>query len=116
MSAQECIFCKIARKELPSELLYEDESVVAFKDIQPQAPHHILVIPRKHIPSLAELSEDDAPILGRCQWVAAELAKAHGFSEDGYRTVVNCGKHGQQTVPHIHVHLLGGRQLRWPPG
>lgn len=116
MSVEECLFCKIAEKEIPSDMVYEDDHVVAFKDIQPQAPFHLLVIPRKHIPSLAALSEEDALVMGRCQWVASQLARSHGFSDDGYRTVINCGEHGQQTVPHVHVHLLGGRQLRWPPG
>lgn len=116
MTAEDCLFCKIANKQIPSDIVYEDEHVVAFRDIQPQAPTHVLVIPRRHIPSLDAVSDQDIPVLGRLQYVASKLAKEVGFSDDGYRTVINCGKHGQQTVFHLHLHLLGGRQLNWPPG
>ncbi|NLN27704.1 MAG: histidine triad nucleotide-binding protein [Firmicutes bacterium] len=116
MPAEECVFCRIVAKQIPSEIVYEDEHVVAFRDINPQAPTHLLVIPRRHIPSLVEVTEDDIEVLGRLQYVASLLAKEHGFADDGFRTVLNCGQHGQQTVFHIHLHVLGGRQLTWPPG
>lgn len=116
MPAEECLFCRIVDKQVPSDIVYEDEHVVAFRDINPQAPTHFLVIPRRHIPSLAAVAEEDIEVLGRLQYVASHLAKEHGFSDDGYRTVINCGPHGQQTVFHIHLHVLGGRQLNWPPG
>lgn len=116
VTAEDCLFCKIINKQIPSEIVYEDDHVVAFRDIQPQAPTHLLVIPRRHIPSLAAVSDQDISVLGRLQYVASKLAKENGFSDDGYRTVINCGNHGQQTVYHLHLHLLGGRQLSWPPG
>lgn len=116
LPAEECLFCRIVDKQVPSEIVYEDDHVVAFRDINPQAPTHFLVIPRRHISSLAAVSEEDIDVLGRLQYVASQLAKAHGFSDDGYRTVINCGIHGQQTVFHLHLHVLGGRQLTWPPG
>jgi len=112
----ECIFCKIVNGELDSEILYDDDSVVAFKDINPQAPHHVLVIPRRHIASVADVSGDDEPLLGHLCGVAARLAQQIGFSDAGYRLVINCGAHGGQAVEHVHLHLLGGRQLTWPPG
>jgi len=112
----ECIFCKIANGELDSEILHSDDSAVAFNDINPQAPHHVLVIPREHIASVADVSRDDESLVGHLCGVAARLAEQLGFAEDGYRLVVNCGAHGGQAVDHLHVHLLGGRQLTWPPG
>lgn len=113
---QDCLFCKIIDGQVPSDIVYQDEHVVAFKDIQPQAPVHLLIIPRKHIPSLAAVTDEDVEVLGRMHLVASQLAKEHGVSENGYRTVYNCGPHGQQTVYHLHLHLLGGRQFNWPPG
>ncbi|MFQ5808975.1 MAG: histidine triad nucleotide-binding protein [Armatimonadota bacterium] len=112
----ECIFCKIVNGELDSEVVYDDETAVAFKDISPQAPHHVLVIPRQHIPSVADAGPDDEPLLGHLCGVAARLAEQFGLAGDGYRLVINCGAHGGQAVDHLHVHLLGGRQLTWPPG
>lgn len=111
-----CFFCKIANKEADSELIYEDGEVVAFRDINPQAPSHVLIIPKKHIASLNESSDEDALILGKLSLVAKKIAQELGFAEDGYRTVMNCNVHGGQTVFHIHMHLLGGRQMGWPPG
>lgn len=111
-----CFFCKIANKEADSDIVYEDNDVVAFRDINPQAPSHVLIIPKKHIASLNESSDEDALILGKLSLVAKKIARELGFAEDGYRTVMNCNVHGGQTVFHIHLHLLGGRQMGWPPG
>lgn len=106
-----CIFCQIIDGKIPSDMVYRDEEVLAFRDINPQAPVHLLVIPKKHIASLAELTEQELPLMGRMIDVASNLAKREGISESGYRLVINCGKEGGQLVPHLHLHLLGGRQL-----
>ncbi len=108
----ECIFCQIVAGKVPGEILYQDEEVVVFHDINPQAPVHLLITPRKHIPSLAQLSEVESPLIGHMVDVANELAKREGISESGYRLVINCGEEGGQLVAHLHMHLLGGRQLR----
>lgn len=110
-----CLFCKIVEGSIPSTAVYQDEQCYAFADIHPQAPVHVLVVPREHINSLAEATQDDRPLLGHLLWAAAEIARAKGLSE-GYRTVFNSGSDGGQTVDHLHVHLLGGRSLTWPPG
>lgn len=110
------IFGKIVRKEIPAKIIYEDEDVLAFEDIQPQAPVHILVIPKKEIPTLNDLKSDDAELMGKLFLVAQKIAKEQGFAEQGYRTVFNCNEDGGQTVNHIHLHLLAGRSLTWPPG
>jgi histidine triad (HIT) family protein len=110
------IFGKIVRGEVPADLVYEDDQVVAFRDLSPQAPVHLLVIPRKPIPTLNQASEDDAALIGRLLLTAAKLAKQEGIAEQGYRTVINCNAAGGQTVYHLHVHLIGGRPLQWPPG
>lgn len=107
----ECIFCEIVAGRVPSEILYRDEEIIAFRDINPQAPTHLLIIPKKHIASLAQLTEAEALLAGRMVNVANQLAKREGVSEKGYRIIVNCGRQGGQLVPHIHLHLLGGRQL-----
>ena len=107
----DCIFCQIAAGKIPSEILYQDEKVVAFRDVNPQAPIHLLIIPKKHIASLAHLTEAESPLMGHIVSVANQLAKREGISEKGYRLVVNCGKEGGQAVPHLHLHLLGGRGL-----
>ena len=112
--ADECLFCRIIRKEIPAKLIAEDDHCVAFRDINPQAPVHILVIPREHVPSLNQAT--DAAMLGRLSLMAADLARKEGISESGYRTVVNTNGHAGQTVFHIHLHLLGGRSMGWPPG
>jgi histidine triad (HIT) family protein len=110
---EDCLFCKIAAGELPSEIVYQDDDVVAFRDINPIAPIHLLVIPRKHIPSILDLSEADIPLLGRITRVANQLAREQGIADSGYRLIINCGKEAGQTVPHLHMHLLGGRPLTW---
>jgi histidine triad (HIT) family protein len=109
--SDQCIFCKIADKQIPSTIVHEDEHVLVFSDINPQAPTHLLVVPKKHIPSLNELSEVDAPILGHISMVARDVAGRLGLAETGWRLVINCGADAGQTVFHLHVHLLGGRPL-----
>jgi histidine triad (HIT) family protein len=111
-----CVFCRIAAGEIPSAIVHQDDLCVAFRDIEPRAPVHILLVPRRHIASLADLTSEDVALAGHLQFTAARLAAAEGLAESGYRVVVNCGDDGGQTVPHLHVHLLGGRALGWPPG
>jgi len=111
----DCVFCQIGRKEVPAKIVYEDSDIFAFDDIHPQAPTHILICPRKHIPSLGDVTPDDAPVLGRMLLVAAQLAAERRVT-DGYRTVLNTGRGAGQSVFHLHLHLLGGRAFRWPPG
>ncbi len=106
-----CIFCQIASGEVPSEILYQDEEVIAFRDINPQSPIHLIIIPKRHIPSLAHLSEAESSLIGDMVNVANQLARREGISESGYRLVINCGGQGGQLVPHLHMHLLGGRKL-----
>ena len=108
----DCAFCKIVAGEIPARVLFEDDQVLAFEDLHPQAPQHFLVIPKKHIASLNELTAEDAPVIGHM----ARVAQERGFAEDGYRTVMNCNQQGGQTVYHIHMHVLGGRAMTWPPG
>ena len=110
------IFGKIARGEIPADLVYEDEEVVAFRDISPQAPTHVLVIPRKPIATLNDATPEDAALIGKLFLAAARVARDLGIAEAGYRTVVNCNAGAGQTVFHLHVHVLGGRPLQWPPG
>ena len=107
----DCIFCKIVAGEIPSDMLYQDDQVVAFRDINPQAPVHVLVIPKEHIAYLSDVTEEQSGLLGRMAAVANRLAKSEGIAEKGYRIVVNCGEQGGQLVAHLHMHLLGGRQL-----
>ena len=109
--AADCIFCKIIKKEIETEIVYEDQEIVAFKDINPAAPVHLLVIPRKHIPSLLDLEETDASLIGRLHLVANDLARAFGLDRRGYRVVINCGPDAGQAVFHLHLHLLGGRPM-----
>ncbi len=109
--AEETIFSKIVRKEIPAEIVYQDERVTAFRDISPQAPTHILIIPNKRIPTVNDASEEDETTLGRLFTVAARLAEQEGIADDGYRLIVNCNRHGGQEVFHLHMHLLGGRPL-----
>ena len=116
MAEQTCIFCKIAAGEIPAAKVYEDERAVAFRDINPQALTHALVIPRAHIASLNEAVESDAALLGHLLVVAARVAREAGHAEGGFRTVINTGAGAGQTVFHVHVHVLGGRSLTWPPG
>lgn len=110
------IFGKIIRREIPADIVYEDDDVLAFRDLNPQAPVHVLFIPKKPIATLNDATSYDAALLGKVLLAAANYAKQEGFAEDGYRTVVNCNTHGGQTVYHLHVHLLAGRKLTWPPG
>ena len=111
-----CLFCRIVKKELPADILYEDDRVLAFKDINPVAPHHILIIPKEHIPSVNEVSEEHEVTLGRMFSVAAKIARELGIDQQGYRAVINTGKAAGQVVFHLHMHLVGGRKLTWPPG
>jgi histidine triad (HIT) family protein len=114
---EDCIFCKIAAGEIPAEIVYEDDAVVAFRDLNPQAPTHVLVIPRRHIATINDIENpEDEGVVGRMYRAARAIAVAEGLAETGYRTVMNCNEHGGQTVFHIHLHLLGGRPMRWPPG
>ena len=111
-----CLFCRIGAGEIPADRLHEDDLVVAFRDIAPRAPTHILLIPRRHIASAAELTEADGPLLGRLFAVAADLARSENIADGGYRLVSNVGRWGGQTVDHLHLHLMGGRAFVWPPG
>ena len=115
MSAADCLFCKIAYKEIKADIVYEDDNLIAIKDINPAAPVHLLIIPRAHIPSLNEASIENVEILGLVQLLAARLAQDSGIAEQGYRLVNNCGEWGGQTILHLHYHLLGGKQMGWPP-
>lgn len=114
--ATDCVFCKIASGEIPADIVYEDADLLAFRDLNPQAPVHLLIIPRKHIPSLDGLWDEDSGIVGKIATVARDLARELGIAEEGYRLVTNCGPQAGQTVLHLHFHLLGGRNLGWPPG
>ncbi|AEH23273.1 histidine triad (HIT) protein [Thermodesulfobacterium geofontis OPF15] len=111
-----CIFCKIVNKEIASNIVYEDEKVVAFHDINPQAPYHILVVPKKHISTLLEVTEEDKELIGHIYLVINKIAKDIGFDERGYRVVVNCKEEAGQTIFHLHFHVLAGRTMGWPPG
>ncbi len=112
----DCILCKIASGDIPGDVVYQDDRVIAVNDIDPKAPVHILIMPKKHIPSLNEIDDSNKDIMAHILTVAANLAKAKGVAEKGYRIVNNCGVQGGQSVEHIHFHLLGGRSLTWPPG
>jgi histidine triad (HIT) family protein len=112
--ADDCLFCRIIRKEIPAKIVTEDAHSLAFRDINPQAPVHVLVIPRTHVASLNEAN--DAEMLGRLHLMAAKIAKDEGLSERGYRTVINTNAEAGQTVFHVHLHLIGGRRMAWPPG
>ena len=112
----DCLFCKIANGEIPAALIYEDDQLVAFRDINPQAPTHVLIVPRHHIATLNDLGADDDGLAGAMVRRAAGIARDEGFAGAGYRIVFNCNADGGQTVFHIHLHLLGGRPLTWPPG
>jgi histidine triad (HIT) family protein len=110
------IFDKIIRHEIPADIVYEDDEILGFRDVNPQAPVHVLFIPKRPIATLNDATAGDAPLLGRLLLACADYAKREGFAEQGYRTVVNCNEYGGQTVFHLHVHLLAGRALHWPPG
>lgn len=111
----ETIFTKIINKEIPAEILHEDDLCLAFKDVQPQAPVHFLVIPKKPIATINDMEESDKPLIGHLHWVAKTIADEQGFAEQGFRTVMNCNQYGGQSVYHIHLHVLAGKPLGWPP-
>lgn len=111
---QSCIFCRIGRGEIPAQMVMNNKDVAAFKDLNPQAPVHILIIPKKHVASLDDANDPD--LLGRMMSLAAAIARQEGIAKSGYRTVINTGKDGGQSVDHLHIHLLGGRAMAWPPG
>jgi histidine triad (HIT) family protein len=112
----QCLFCRIAAGEISSTIVHSDDDVVAFRDIAPRAPTHVLVIPRRHIQSVLELGEDDGPLLARMFSVAAAIARSEGIADKGFRVVSNVGEWAGQSVPHLHFHVLGGRAMSWPPG
>jgi histidine triad (HIT) family protein len=113
---KDCLFCKIAAGEMETNFVYQDEKVVAFKDLNPQAPVHLLIVPKKHISDLNNLQSEDNELIGHIYQVAKKMAAKYEIADSGYRLVSNCGDDGGQTVYHIHFHLLGGRKLQWPPG
>ena len=110
------IFGKIIRREIPADIVYEDDDVLAFKDLNPQAPVHVLFVPKRALATLNDATPADAELIGKLMLAAAAYAKREGLDQDGYRTVINCNEHGGQTVFHLHVHLLAGRRMHWPPG
>ena len=110
------LFSKIVAREIPADIVYETDTVLAFRDVNPQAPTHVLVIPKRQIPTINDLTEADASLVGELFLAAKAIAAEEGLAEDGYRVVMNCNEHGGQTVFHIHLHLLGGRPMTWPPG
>ncbi len=112
----DCLFCKIIAGEIPCDKIYEDDNVFAFRDINPQAPLHVLIIPKKHIAMINDLETEDAETMGHLFVAAKKIAQQEGYAEEGYRTVMNCGEAAGQTVFHVHLHLLAGRNLTWPPG
>ena len=116
MTASDCLFCRILEGEIPADVIYETDSALAFRDINPQAPTHVLIIPRRHITTINDLDAGDAELVGSLFVAAKEVARQEGLADDGYRTVMNCGEEAGQSVFHIHLHLLGGRLFNWPPG
>lgn len=112
----DCLFCKIAEGKIPAQVVFEDDEIIAFRDVNPQAPTHVLLVPRRHIPTLNDLRPSDGMLVGKLLLQARNLAEQGGIAADGYRTVFNCNRDGGQSVYHIHLHLLGGRALHWPPG
>jgi histidine triad (HIT) family protein len=116
MNQPDCLFCRIVAGDLPSTRVHEDDLVVAIRDIAPRAPTHVLLLPRQHIASAADVTDADAAVVGRLFAAAAEIARAEGIAEAGYRLVSNVGRWGGQTVDHLHIHLMGGRSFDWPPG
>jgi histidine triad (HIT) family protein len=112
----DCLFCKIIDGEIPGDIIHQDEHVIAFNDINRQAPQHVLIVPRKHIATINDVENEDKELIGHCVYTAQKIAAKLGLSEDGYRLVYNVNSGGGQAVYHIHLHLLGGRQMNWPPG
>ncbi|MDH3441479.1 MAG: histidine triad nucleotide-binding protein [Gammaproteobacteria bacterium] len=115
MNSADCLFCKIVAGDIPAEIIYESESVIAFRDINAQAPTHVLIIPRQHIATINDLDEGDESTVGHLYMAAKSIAAAEGLADDGYRVVMNCNEAAGQTVFHIHLHLVGGRTMGWPP-
>jgi histidine triad (HIT) family protein len=113
---EDCVFCQIIDKRMASDIIYEDDELVAFNDINPQAPSHILIVPKKHIPHLSQFEDEDVPLLGKMIVLARDIAKENNFGDKGFRIALNEGKDGGQTIFHVHMHLLYGRRLMWPPG
>lgn len=116
MNQDSCIFCRIGRGEIPAKLVRQDDDIIAFHDIDPKAPTHVLVIPRKHIAGIAELQDSDAETVGKLFVAARDIARELGVADSGFRLVINSGANAGQTVDHVHLHVLGGRPLKWPPG
>ena len=116
MPNEDCLFCRIASMEVPADIVFEDDTVIAFRDITPKAPVHILLIPRQHITSAASLTDANGPMLGRLFAIAAQIARDEGVAKSGFRMTTNSGAGAGQSVPHLHFHLMGGRQMGWPPG
>ncbi|MBI1763184.1 MAG: histidine triad nucleotide-binding protein [Acidobacteria bacterium] len=116
MTEADCLFCKLAEGTIPSEKVYEDDQALAFRDLHPQAPTHVLLIPKEHLDSLNDASQSDQPLLGYLLRLVPKIANQLGIAESGFRTVINTGGEGGQTVDHLHIHLLGGRPMTWPPG
>ncbi len=116
MTAPDCLFCKIIAAEIPADIVYESSDVIAFGDINPQAPTHVVIVPRRHIATINDLENSDAEIVGQLFLAARDIARQEGLAEDGYRVAMNCNAAAGQTVFHIHLHLLGGRKFSWPPG
>jgi histidine triad (HIT) family protein len=114
--SQECIFCKIAAKQIPAQIVYEDEQMVVFRDLNPVAPEHVLLIPKRHIPSLREMAAEDQPAVNAVMAAVPQVANLLGLTAGGFRLVTNTGEDGGQTVGHLHWHLMGGRKMTWPPG
>ena len=112
----DCLFCKILAADIPADIVYESDTAIAFRDLNPQAPTHVLIIPRKHIATINDISEEDHQLVGSLYSAARHVARQEGVAEEGYRAVMNCNARAGQTVFHIHLHLLGGRDLGWPPG
>lgn len=112
----DCLFCQISDGKIPAKIIYQDEKAIAFNDISPQAPTHVLIVPREHIATINDLQKNHNELIGHLFQIAKNIAAEKGISEDGYRVVMNCNKHGGQAVYHIHLHLLGERQMAWPPG
>jgi histidine triad (HIT) family protein len=116
MTESDCLFCKISAGEIPADVVFESEDVIAFRDINPQAPTHVLIIPRKHVATINEMTSNDIDDVGKLFLAAGQIAKDEGIDNDGYRVTMNCNEAAGQTVFHLHLHLLGGRRMNWPPG
>jgi len=116
MTSQDCLFCRIVDGDIPADVIYQSDVAIAFRDINPQAPTHVLIIPRRHVSTINDLNAGDEELVGNLVLAAKEIARQEGLAENGYRVVMNCGEEAGQSVFHIHLHLLGGRLMNWPPG